>query len=169
MSSLLKSIHDRLTSASFAGATLCVAIITFSFVYEVVARYFFGAPTSWAYDVASYALCPMIFLSIPAMTQRNAHVAVSYLIDSVPAPYRAKAATLTLLVAAFVCFASAWITGAETWRQYVREVETISANPISKYWISMFIPYGLLLSALHFLRQFLGEAPASADGIGEQP
>jgi hypothetical protein len=58
-----------------------VAIITGSFAYEVVARYFFAAPTSWAYDLSSYALCPMIFLAIPAMTQQRAHIAVAYLVE----------------------------------------------------------------------------------------
>jgi TRAP-type C4-dicarboxylate transport system permease small subunit len=149
----LCALHDRLTVAGFAGAGACVGLITVSFWYEVVARYFFGAPTIWAYAVASYVLCPMIFLAIPEMTRRGAHIAVSYLADGLPERYRRPLSLAVLLAAALVCLLGAWITGAETWRQYVREIETISAFPVQKWWISLFIPYGLLSSALHFLRQ----------------
>jgi TRAP-type C4-dicarboxylate transport system permease small subunit len=71
-------------------------------------------------------------------------------------------AQTVLLAAALVCLLGAWICAAETWRQYVREIETISAFPVQKWWISVFIPYGLLSSAFYFLRQLAGEAPALA-------
>jgi TRAP-type C4-dicarboxylate transport system permease small subunit len=164
----LRRFHDNLTEAGFAGAAVFVAIIAGSFWYEVVARYFFAAPTTWAYDVASYSLCPMLFLSMPAMTRRGAHIAVSYLTDSLPQAYRRPLAQSILLAATLICLLCAWITGGESWRQFQRDVVTITALPIPKWWISIFIPYGMLNSAGYFLRQFLGEAPAAAAGA-EQP
>ena len=155
----LRAIHDGVTRVGFAGAALCVGTIAGSFWYEVVSRYFFNAPTTWAYDLASFVLCPMIFLAIPAMAQRNAHIVVSYLVDGMPEEGRAWLRRGVLIAAALICLICAWITGAETWRQYARGVETITAVPISKWWVSIFIPYGLLGSGLHFLRQFLGDAP----------
>jgi TRAP-type C4-dicarboxylate transport system permease small subunit len=35
-------------------------------------------------------------------------------------------------------------------------VWTLSALPIPKWWVSIVIPYGMLSSALHFLRQLGG-------------
>jgi len=154
-------IHDQLTVVGFAGAAAAVGVIALSFWYEVVARYFFSAPTVWAYDVASYALCPMIFLAMPEMTRRGAHIAVSYLADGLPQRLRKSLAFAVLLAAALVCLMGAWISGAETWRQYVREIETISAFPIPKWWVSVFILYGMLSSSLYFWRQLAGEAPAA--------
>jgi len=156
---LLRS-HDKITALAFAGGAASVALIAGAFWYEVVARYFFNAPTTWAYDVASYALCPMIFLSIPEMARRGAHVVVSYVADALPSGLRLPLAKAVLLVAVLVCAVCAWIAGMETWRQYVRGVETIAAYPISKWWVSIFIPYGLLNSGLYFLRQFAGESPS---------
>jgi TRAP-type C4-dicarboxylate transport system permease small subunit len=158
----LSRLHDALTTAGFAGGALCVAIVTGSFWYEVVARYFFNAPTTWSYDLASYVLCPMIFLALPELTRRKANISVSFLVDGLPQRHRAKLAALVLLVAGLVCLTGAWICGAETWRQFVRGVETISAVPIPKWWVSVFIPYGLLGSGVYFLRQFAGEMPAQA-------
>jgi C4-dicarboxylate transporter DctQ subunit len=156
----LGRLHDALTTAGFAGAAVCVAIITGSFWYEVIARYFFNAPTTWSYDVASYLLCPMIFLTLPELTRRKANISVAFLVDGLPQRHRARLAALILLVAGLVCLAGAWIGGAETWRQFVRGVETISAVPIPKWWVSVFILYGLLGAGTYFLRQFAGEVPA---------
>ena len=66
-----------------------------------------------------------------------------------------------------ICLICAWITGAETWRQYVRGVETITAVPILKWWVSIFIPYGLLGCGLYFLRQFFGDAAAAVQRRGD--
>ena len=155
----LYRLHDRITSVGFAGGAASVALIAACFWYEVIARYFFNAPTTWAYDVASFALCPTIFLSVPEMTRRNAHVVVSYLVDAMSLRVRVPLTRVLLLAGAVVCLMCAWITGAETWRQYALGVETITALPVSKWWVSIFITYGLLNSSLHFLRQFFGAAP----------
>jgi len=149
----LCDLHDRLTAAGFALAAVLVAAIAGAFCYEVVARYFFGSPTAWTYDVGCYLLAAVIFLSIPEMTRRGAHIHVNLIFDYLgPNGIRAlRIATGLLAVAA--CFTAAWITGTETWRQYSEEVWTLSAQPIPKWWVSILIPYGFLNSALHFLRQ----------------
>ena len=69
------------------------------------------------------------------------------------------------MLAVAACLIATWITGSETWRQYSQEVWTLSALPIPKWWVSILIPYGLLSSALHFLRQ-LGRGPGETLLIG---
>lgn len=155
----LLRLHDRITAVGFAGAAASVGLITLAFWYEVTARYFFNAPTSWAYDAASFLLCPAVFLAVPEMTRRNSHVVISLFVDSLPPDARGILIRLLFLTSAIVCLICAWITGAETWRQYVRGVETITAIPIQKWWVSVFIPYGLFNSALYFLRLAAGPVP----------
>jgi C4-dicarboxylate transporter DctQ subunit len=157
----LRALHDRVTAIGFAGAALSVAIIIVSFWYEVVARYFLAAPTVWAYAVASYALCPMIFLAMPEMTRRGAHIVIEYLAEGLPAKYRRPLAWTVVLVTALVSLTGAWITGAETWRQYDQNIETVLAFAIPKWWVSIFVPYGLLSSAIYFLRRLFEGPPAS--------
>lgn len=159
MLGLLGRAHDRLTSIGFAGGATFVAVIAISFWYEVVARYFFNAPTAWAYDLAAFSLCPMIFLTLPAMTQRGAHIVVAYLLEAMPRNAAAILAKIILLAAACVCLFCAWIGGNETLRQYTQGVVTITVLPVSKWWISIFIPYGMLSSGTYFLRHLFGETP----------
>jgi TRAP-type C4-dicarboxylate transport system permease small subunit len=164
MLSALGRLHDRVTAAGFAGGAACVGVIAVSFWYEVAARYFFSSPTDWAYAVASYALSPMIFLSMPAMTRRGAHIAIGYLVDNLPAPRGRALRNAVLLIAAVVCLAAAWLGAGESLRQYIREEETISALPVPKWWITIFIPYGMASSALYFVRQLMGDGPLAEEG-----
>ena len=157
----LGSLHDRITAIGFAGAALSVGVIVVSFWYEVVARYFLAAPTVWAYAVASYALCPMIFLAMPEMSRRGAHIAIEYLLDGLPPRHRKVLAWIIIFVTGLVTLIGAWITGAETWRQYTQSIETVLAFAVPKWWVSIFVPYGLLSSAIYFFRRLFEGPPAT--------
>ena len=50
-STICAACMTRSPRIGFAGAAACVAVIAGSFWYEVISRYFFNAPTSWAYDL----------------------------------------------------------------------------------------------------------------------
>ncbi len=158
-------LHDRVTSAGFALAAGLVGAIAAAFCYEVVARYFFSAPTAWTYDVGCYLLAAVIFLAMPEMTRRGAHIHVNLVFDYLsPSGVRLLRYLIGALAVA-ACLAATWITGSETWRQYAQGVWTLSALPIPKWWVSILIPYGMLSSALHFLRQ-LGRDPGATLMIG---
>lgn len=162
----LADAHDRLTKAGFALAALFVGIIAASFVYEVVARYFFDAPTFWSSAVGEYTLCATIFLAIPEMTRRGAHINVNLISDRLsPEQMRRLRAAIHLLATA-ACFVAAWITATETWRQYTQDVTTLTAFPIPKWWVSIFLPYGFLSAAIHFLRHIGGDASDQGVPIG---
>jgi len=149
--------HDRVTIAGFAAATLLIGVIAASFCYEVVVRYFFGAPTSWTYAVGSYALCAAIFLAIPDLTRRNAHISVNLIFEHLSPKRTRTLAVFIGLLAAAACFVAAWITGSESLRQFDDDISTITSFPIPKWWVSVFIPYGFFSSAIYFLRN-LGQA-----------
>jgi C4-dicarboxylate transporter, DctQ subunit len=165
----LGDAHDWLTQAGFAVATFFVGVIAASFVYEVVARYFFDAPTFWSYAVGEYVLCATIFLSAPELTRRGAHINVN-LIGERLTPGQAHRLRLAIgVLATAACLIAAWITATETWRQYVQDVTTLTSFPIPKWWVSIFIPYGFLSAAVHFLRQLGHDAPAQSVPIGAGP
>jgi TRAP-type C4-dicarboxylate transport system permease small subunit len=72
------------------------------------------------------------------------------------------------MLATGACCIAAWITGTETWRQYLQDVTTLTSLPIPKWWVSIFLPYGFLSSAIHFLRQ-LGQDGGHVLPIGASP
>jgi TRAP-type mannitol/chloroaromatic compound transport system permease small subunit len=67
--------------STWVGKTFawCILILTFTTSYEVFSRYFFGAPTEWAFD-ASYILYGTLFMMAGAYTlARNSHVRGDFL------------------------------------------------------------------------------------------
>jgi TRAP-type C4-dicarboxylate transport system permease small subunit len=156
----LANLHDALTSASFAAAGVVLAAIALSFCYEVAARYLFSAPTSWANAFVSYLLCAAIFLAVPELTRRRAHVAINLVLDRLsPQP----AALLNLVIrtaGAAACLLATWISANATLDQFNSDITTISAYPIPKWLVSIFIPYGMLSSGLYFLRELFGSGAA---------
>lgn len=154
----LRRLHDRLTVAGFAASAALIGAIAAGYCYEVAARYFFGAPTTWLHDFTSYALAAVIFLAVPEMSRRGSHIAVTYLSEGLPERARRVLGRAVLAAATAACLAAGGIGAAESWRQYAQGVETLSANPIPKWWVSAIIPYGFLSSALYFLRGLLSRA-----------
>jgi TRAP-type C4-dicarboxylate transport system permease small subunit len=157
----LGDLHDALTSASFAAAAAALGGIAFSFCYEVAARYFFDAPTSWANAFVAYMLCAAIFLAVPELTRRRAHVSITLLLDRLRGGRAVALNRIIRVTGAAACLLAAWFTGNATLDQFYLGIDTISAYPIPKWWVSIFIPYGMLSSGLYFLRQLAGDDFAS--------
>jgi TRAP-type C4-dicarboxylate transport system permease small subunit len=163
----LAAAHDAVTSASFGAAAAVLAGIALSFCYEVAARYFFAAPTSWANALVSYLLCAAIFLAVPELTRRRAHIAINLLVDHVPRNVAGMLHTLIRAAGAAACLLATWISGNETLSQINQGITTISAYPIPKWWVSVFIPYGMASAGLYFLRDLIGRDIRSPQGSAE--
>lgn len=91
---------DRLST--FVGKTFAwsILVLTFAVVYEIVMRYAFRAPTSWAYDV-SYMLYGTLFMMAGAYAlSRNGHVRGDFLYRNFKPTTQAKF-DLVLYVAFF--------------------------------------------------------------------
>ena len=147
--------HDAITRSGHKLAALIVILIAVAFCYEVGARYFFNAPTSWANALVSYLLCPLIFLAMPEQTRRHAHIAITVLVDRTEKKWRRLWRILISAIAAATCLAVFWISANETWTQFRDGVLTVATFEIPKWWLSIFIAYGLLSSALYFLRELI--------------
>jgi TRAP-type C4-dicarboxylate transport system permease small subunit len=141
------------TVAGFRAAAALLGAIAIAFSYEVAARYLFNAPTSWANALVSYLLCAAIFLAVPELTRQHAHVAINLLVDRAPPRLARKMQRAILALSAAACLFASWFSANETWSQYLQDITTISAYPVPKWWVSIFIPYGLLSAGLHFLRE----------------
>jgi C4-dicarboxylate transporter, DctQ subunit len=158
----LLRLHDRLTEWGVLAAMVALALIVAAFTLEVVARYGFDTPTRWTADLVSYLLLFLTFMAMPHVTATGAHVAVTALIERLPAERQRRAGQVIAAVGAVVCALLTWITLGETIRQASSGVRMMAAYPVPKAWISVWIVYGLASSALYFLRLALWP-PAKVD------
>ncbi len=58
---------------------------------------------------------------------------------------------------AAACLLATWITANATLDQINLGIDTISTYPIPKWWVSIFIPYGMFSSGLYFLRDLASD------------
>jgi C4-dicarboxylate transporter DctQ subunit len=145
--------HDAVTGAGFIGAAVCLTIIACAYCYEVVARYFFAAPTEWASALASYALCGMVFLAMPELARRNIHIVINVLLDQMRPRHVQLLRRVVWLTSAATCLVAAWFIADATIVQYQRGIQTITSWPVPKWPLSLCIAYGMFSTSLYFLRQ----------------
>ena len=126
----------------------------------MAARYFFNSPTDWANALVAYLLCAVIFLAMPSR-RAAAPIAITIFVDRAAPARRHLWRALLATISAATCFAVFWISASATWVQFRDGVLTV-ATCDPKWWISIFIAYGLL-SALYFLREALDPDSASPE------
>jgi TRAP-type C4-dicarboxylate transport system permease small subunit len=155
--------HDAITHVGFVAAAACLVIITGSYCYEVVARYFFSAPTEWASSMVSYALCGMVFMAMPELSRQRIHIVINMMLDRLP-PEKAEGLRRILsLVVGAMCLIAAWFCADTTIGQYQQGIQTLTAWPIAKWPVSSFIVYGMLSTSIYFLRHAAGERLVPVD------
>ena len=158
----LARIHDGITETGFRLALLVLAGIVVCYSYEVAARYLFSAPTTWASPFVSYGLCASIFLTMPELTRRSAHISLNLIDDMLRQKSKRILHRLIRLAAALTCLMAAWITFEATWSDYDFGILTNTYFQVPKWWVSIFIPYGMASSGLYFFRQIFGNASTPA-------
>lgn len=143
---------DAVTKVSFNVSAAALAAMLLLVVNEVAMRYFFNAPTTWSMDVNQWLFALATMMALPEITRVNGNVAITILIERMPEQRRRLAMRLILLVSFVACLVACYIAGTETLRQFKYNIMTTWVHPIPKWWISLCIPFGFLLSALQFLR-----------------
>ncbi|MGR3486293.1 MAG: TRAP transporter small permease [Paracoccaceae bacterium] len=143
---------DAACAALFALAMAATAAMAGLYLWEVVARYGFGAPTIWTADAVGYALAVAVFAALPEVTRRRAHVAVDILPAALPAMGRRALVRATDAAGGLAAGAAGWIATGEAWRQLERGLMTNAAVPVPRWPITATIALGLVLAALVLLR-----------------
>jgi len=163
----LFSACDRLARLSARLAELAVCLLVLAMLFEVVARYFFHAPTVWAFDIATMSSGVLFVLGAAWVLRENAHVRVDFLSARLPGAWQRGIEAVLFLLLLGPIFGG--ITGAairRAWRAWVtQEVESVSP------WMPLMWPFyalialGLLLLTLQIfvqgLRAISGKSPAS--------
>lgn len=76
--------------------------------YEVVARYFFNAPTIWAEEMSRAFLIWAVFLACAALLRSDDHIRVTVVLDLAPEWLKRVARVVSLLFVAVISGFVAW-------------------------------------------------------------
>ncbi|MDC0658724.1 TRAP transporter small permease [Leisingera sp. SS27] len=147
---------EGLSALLGAVGKLTILAMIAAMLYEVAARYVFGAPTLWAFDISYMLNGSIVFLGAAYSLRKEAHVRIDFLSQKFPLRVQ------QLLNAAVYALLMAPITGALTWVAASKalkafqtgEVETVSP------WAPLMWPFYsvIALGLFAFCLQFLLEA-----------
>jgi TRAP-type C4-dicarboxylate transport system permease small subunit len=70
-----------LTGFSLVLGAMLVGLLMLSYVFEVIARYFFDSPTSWVFDLGRGLLCVSLILALPDVTQSQGHISIDFILE----------------------------------------------------------------------------------------
>jgi TRAP-type C4-dicarboxylate transport system permease small subunit len=158
----LRALHDGITSVAFVLGCTALALLLLTYLWEVVARYGFNAPTRWSADVVQYALCASTTLCLPQVTRDGGHVAITSFLEKLSAQHMQIASRLIQGFGATVLLLTALVFGLVAKEQAAQGIETVAAFAVPKWWLTGLVVFGLATAALHLARQALGADTAQA-------
>ncbi len=147
--------HDVVTQLSTWVGSAILFITTAMYVYEVVVRYLFNAPTTWTSDWTSYFLAVVIFTLVPELARSKGHITIELLPEMLASTPRRYLETITMMTAVAACVFCAWVAFGQTLSLYKTGVVTVASATTPKWWIMGVIAYGFFSAGLHFLRHGL--------------
>jgi TRAP-type C4-dicarboxylate transport system permease small subunit len=156
-------IHDWITRIGFYAASLGLMAMCGLYCMEVVLRYFLNAPTTWSTDVITFILLFSTFAAIPYAVKQAMHVSVTIIIDMWPAsaPYVGAFINIFGIV---LCGFVGYIAYGTSVQQYVGNIETSGSLMVDKWFLTAFISYGFINSALWHIRLLLtGQSPIQSE------
>jgi TRAP-type mannitol/chloroaromatic compound transport system permease small subunit len=148
---------DQLSKTIGHAFAWCIVILTLGTTYEVIVRYVFNSPTSWAFDF-SYLMYGAVFYMAGAYTlSRGGHVRAD-MFYRLWRPRTQAAVELVLYVIFFfpgiiALMYSGWLYGYDSAR--ILEVSVNSPAGIPIWPLKMMIPFGAGLIALQGFAEVL--------------
>jgi len=144
-------------------AQIVTVVLVLSMIYEVVARYVFGAPTIWAFDISYMATGTLFVLGAAYALKQDAHVRIDFLAQKMPVGIRRKLEGFVFVFLITPIFAGLSKFAIErAWRAFeTGEVENVSP------WAPLMWPFFAILAIglvaltlqqlVHGLRVFRGD------------
>jgi C4-dicarboxylate transporter, DctQ subunit len=130
-----------------ALSLLCIVAINGA---NVVARYFFGSPFSWAEELMLFLMILGVFSGAVAVTWRNLHIRIDTLVERLPPPIRRA----TMLIASLASIAILGVVMVASFRlvSLLQSMDQRSDALNAPSWLPQsFVTIGLGLMALMML------------------
>ncbi len=145
-----------------AAAMLAIMLIVFC---DVIMRYFFHSPLSWAYDLISlYLVAAVFFLSLSAAYTEGAHVNVDILQQAFPPRGMRLSEVVTTAIGAIVFALITYFGALRTLEAYASRDVLSGAIPWPTWPSLALVPLGCGLMSLRLVAQFVAQLLSLATG-----
>lgn len=146
----------RFTYALAVVSAWLLFVIGAMLTYEVVARYFFNAPTIWAEELSRLFLIWAVFLASAGLMGRGEHIRVTALIERAPPAVQRAVDVAVHIFVAIIAGLVAWYGVPIAMNSFEVGRTTGSMLDIPSWWTQASIPVGFGLLALQSLANAVG-------------
>lgn len=123
--------------------------------FEVVNRWFGGASQLWVIEVSEYALLFITFLGAPYLLEKNLHVVMDLVFESLPGRWRLLLQLMNATIGFALCTVLAVVGVSVVLEQYELGVRLVTVMRPQSWWITAALPVGMSLMAFQFLDQVI--------------
>jgi TRAP-type mannitol/chloroaromatic compound transport system permease small subunit len=141
-------------------------IITIFVLFEVLARYFFNAPTTWSNEVNQYLLCALVMLGAGYTLKNRAHTRVDIIYINMSQAKKDWVEILSGLIVLLFCCPIIYFGTIIAHEAYVTGETSVSAAQLVLWPSQAVVPIGAFLLALQGLANSL-VAALSLAGLQE--
>lgn len=155
----------------FKAAVWIMAVVVPVMLYEVVARYFFNAPTTWGMELAILLFGPYFLLGGPYLLHLKGHVALDLVKQRLSPKWQRRMDLVNYPMIIVFCGILIYFSVPAAWSSWEYKETSFSAwNP--PIWpIKAMVPLALLLMLLQAVVEFLATVfaePATDESLRER-
>lgn len=158
--------------ALFKAAVWIMAVVVPVMLYEVIARYFFNAPTTWGMELAVLLFGPYFLLGGPYLLHLKGHVALDVVRLRLSPIWQRRMDLVNYPVIVIFCSILLYFSVPSAWNSWEYKETSFSAWNPPVWPIKAFVPIALALMMLQaiieFLRLLYTPAVACSEEGGQQ-
>ncbi|WMS43007.1 TRAP transporter small permease [Acuticoccus sp. MNP-M23] len=119
--------------------------------YEVVARYFFNAPTIWAEELSRLCMIWAVFIGSAGLLYGRDHIRVTVLVDQFPVIVQRICEVVSLVFVAVISGFVAWFGAPAAINSFEVGRTTGSMLDMPSWWMQAAVPIGFALLCVQAL------------------
>jgi len=139
---------EQLARALAGLAAVLLFLIGAMLTFEVIARYFFNAPTIWAEELSRLFLIWAVFIGSAALLASGDHIRVTVLVERAPRILRRFFSVVALVFVAVIAGSVAWNGLPSALDSFERGRTTGSMLDLPQWWSQAAVPLGFAMLAV---------------------
>lgn len=141
--------------ALFKAAVWIMAVVVPVMIYEVIARYFFNAPTTWGMELAVLLFGPYFLLGGPYLLHLKGHVALDVVRQRLSPMWQRRMDLVNYPMIVIFCAILLYFSVPSAWSSWEYKETSFSAWNPPVWPIKAFVPLALALMMMQAIIEFL--------------
>ena len=134
-------------------AAVLLVLMALAISFDVILRSVINMPLKWVFEATEYALLFITFLGVTWVLQRDEHVRLDLLLNSLQRRGRAVIEAITSLVMASVCLVITWSSAHHEIYLFQNDITIQKYYNILEYTVFFIIPVGFFLLFVQSLKR----------------